>query len=217
MAGASMEPRPGHGPLGGALPGNPSDTRIPCWTLLISTGRIVFPAAAGVMGGDVRVLVERLYREHGSDLEARLFRITGNHADAIELTQETFARMLQIKDMDAIRDPRAYMFTIGVNLAVERVRQRRGRTTIDISDPLLEPELPHDACPEEQIDNAESIAEVRAVLAELPARCRAAFYLKHGWGMSYEEIARHLGVSKETVKKDLSRVILHCRRRLGSK
>ena len=28
------------------------------------------------MGGDVRVLVERLYREHGSDLEARLFRIT---------------------------------------------------------------------------------------------------------------------------------------------
>jgi len=62
--------------VGAALTGISPDTRIPAWTLFISTALIVFPAAAGVMGGDVRVLVERLYREHGSDLEARLFRIT---------------------------------------------------------------------------------------------------------------------------------------------
>jgi RNA polymerase sigma factor (sigma-70 family) len=52
------------------------------------------------------------------------------------------------------------------------------------------------------------------VLAQVAPRLRAAFWLQHAHGMSYEEIARHLGVSRETVKKDLSKVMLHCRQRL---
>jgi RNA polymerase sigma-70 factor (ECF subfamily) len=167
------------------------------------------------MQGDARSCVEWLFREYGAELEDRLYRITGNHADAIELTQETIVRMLQIKDMEAIRDRKAYMFTIGVRLAVERVRQRRGRQTLDVSDPALEPELAHEPKLAEQIDRTGDARRLEEVLAELPPRVRAAFWLQHAHGMSYEEIARHLGVSKETVKKDLSKAILHCRQRLG--
>jgi RNA polymerase sigma factor (sigma-70 family) len=165
------------------------------------------------MGNDVRAWAELLYWEHGSELEARLYRITGNHADAIELTQETLVRMLQIKDMDAIRDPKAYMFTVGRRLAVERVRERRGGT-FDISDPVFEAELACDPRLEDQIDAEDSARHLDEALAELPARCRNAFWLQHAYGMSYEEIARHFGVSKETVKKDLSKAMKHLRLRL---
>ncbi len=168
------------------------------------------------VGTRSRPWLERLFREHGSALEAFVYRRTGNHADAIELAQETYLRMLQIKDMDAIRNPKAYMFSVAANLAAEHgARQGRARGTLDISDPMLEAELSHDPSFADQIDHADSTARVREVLAELPAKCRAAFYLQHGHGLSYEEIARHLGVSTHMVKKYLSQAILHCRRRLG--
>jgi RNA polymerase sigma-70 factor (ECF subfamily) len=166
------------------------------------------------MGGDTRFCVERLFREHGSKLEARLYRITRNHADAIELTQETYLRMIEIEDKDAIVNPRAYLFTVGTRLAFERVRQSRARDTLDIDDPMLEPELPQEVSAAEQIDQADFIARRDQALAELPARKRNAFWLQHEYGMSYEEIARHFGVSKETVKKDLSEVMRHLRQRL---
>jgi RNA polymerase sigma-70 factor (ECF subfamily) len=155
-------------------------------------------------------------REHGRALEAYLYRLTGSHADAIELAQEAYLRMLQIKDRDAIRNPKAYMFRVAANLATEHgVRQGRERGTLDIGDPVLEAELSQEPGFAEQIDDADRSARLREALAELPAKCRAAFYLKYGHGMSYEEIARHLGVSTHTVKKYLSQAILHLRRRLG--
>jgi RNA polymerase sigma-70 factor (ECF subfamily) len=163
---------------------------------------------------DARTLVERLIREYGSKLEARLYRITRNHADAIELTQETYLRMIEIEDKDAIGNPRAYMFTVGTRLAFERVRQSRARPTLDIDDPMFEAELAQDASVVEQIDQADFAARRDKALAELPPRKRNAFWLQHEYGMSYEEIARHFGVSKETVKKDLSEVMKHLRERL---
>jgi RNA polymerase sigma factor (sigma-70 family) len=118
--------------------------------------------------------------------------------------------------MDAIRNPKAYLFGVAVNLAKEHAaRQGRARGTLDITDPVLEAELSHDPSFADQIDDADSTARARAALAELPAKCRAAFYLQHGHGLSYEEIARHLGVSTHMVKKYLSQAMLHCRRRLG--
>jgi RNA polymerase sigma-70 factor (ECF subfamily) len=167
------------------------------------------------MEGDIRSCVERLFREHGRALVAFLYRRTGSYPDAIELAQETSVRMLQIKDMDAIREPKAYMFRIAHNLAVEHAtRQGRARATLHVSDQALEAELAQDPSFAEQIDQTQFAARLHEALAELPARCRNGFWLQHAHGMSYEEISRHFGVSKETVKKDLSRVIKHLRQRL---
>src|ERR1700751_1439881 len=134
------------------------------------------------MEGDARFCVERLFREHGTKLEARLYRITRNHADAIELTQETYLRMIEREGKDAIDNPRAYMFTVGTRLAFERVRQGRARYTLDIDDPMLEAELAQDASVAEQIDQADFVAQRDEALAELPARKRNAFWLQHEYG-----------------------------------
>jgi len=175
------------------------------------------PARADrLMGEATRFAVEQLFREHASALEAFLYRRTRSHADAIEIAQETYVRMLQIKDMDAIRNPKAYMFSVAANLASEHAaRQGRTRGGLDISDPVLDAELSYEPDVGDQIDRAQDAARLHEVLAELPAKCRAAFHLQHGHGMSYEEIAQHLSVSAHMVKKYLSQAILHCRRRLG--
>jgi len=167
------------------------------------------------MGAGERSCVERLFREHGCNLEAFLYRRTGNHADAIELAQETYVRMLQIKDMEAIRSPKAYMFIVAANLATEHAaRQGRDRGTLDISDPVVEAELSHDPNFGDQMDDEEAADRIREALAELPAKCRAAFYLQYAYGMSYEEIAQQLGVTAHSVKKYLSQATAHLRKRL---
>ena len=167
------------------------------------------------MTDDWRKRVTLLFAEYGSKLEGYLFRRTGNGADACELAQETFLRMLEVKDAESIREPKSYMFTIAAHLADERLRSNgRLRGSVDASDPLLEQELSHNPDPGDAIDRAKQLEKVRKYLDELPPNVSAAYILQVGHGMSYEEIALHLKSNKHTVKKYLQQVVLHCQRRL---
>jgi RNA polymerase sigma-70 factor (ECF subfamily) len=170
------------------------------------------------MSSDNKALVEQLFREHGSALKGYLYRQTGNEQDANELVQETYLRMLQIKDMDAVRDCRAYMFTIAGNLAKKHGREQgRERGTVDVNDATLEAELSYHPSFGDQIDDEEHLRRLREVFAELPVKCRAAYILQTAHGLSYAEIAQQLGVSTDMVKKYLSQTLLHCRRRMGGR
>jgi RNA polymerase sigma factor (sigma-70 family) len=163
-----------------------------------------------------RALLTRLFNEHGSTLEGYLFRRTGNHADAAELTQETYLRMWQVKDIEQINEPKSYMFTIARHLADHRLSsQSRLRGSLDASDPVLEAELSHHPDFAAEIADQEELDRVRKAFDKLPANVRAAHQLQAGHGMSYEEIARHLGVTTHAVKKYLQQVVPRCREELG--
>jgi len=66
-----------------------------------------------------------------------------------------------------------------------------------------------------RIRNAVLIGEVAEALATLPGRQRLVFSLKHGEGMSYEEIAAEMECSAGTVKKALFRAVQKLREALG--
>src|SRR6266446_9503885 len=87
-------------------------------------------------------LVAWLFSAHAVALRRRLYRLTGSASEAAELAQEAHLRMLQIKDIDAIRNPESYLFRIAVNLAHEYAeRKRRAMSTLDVNDPTVEAEL----------------------------------------------------------------------------
>lgn len=167
------------------------------------------------MTDDRQALLTRLFNEHGSALEGYLYRRTGNHADACELAQEAYLRMWQVKDIMEIREPKSYMFTIAAHLADNRLASRsRMRGSLDASDPLLEAELSHQPDLAEEIANEEELVKLRAAFSELPPHVRAAYLLQAGHGQSYQEIARHLGVTTHAVKKYLGQAVRHCQSRL---
>src|SRR6516162_9434040 len=59
------------------------------------------------------------------------FRGRGMTSDATELVQEVYARMLQAKDPEAIRNPAAYLYQVAANLAREhRLRQLTDATPL---------------------------------------------------------------------------------------
>jgi RNA polymerase sigma-70 factor (ECF subfamily) len=163
-----------------------------------------------------RSLVARLFAEHGSSVQAFLYRRLRGHSDAAELAQEVYLRMLRVPDMDSIRNPESYLFTVASNLAKEHYRhQRTDAQSLDVDDPRISEqlaELPHMAG---ELDTQTRIKRLREVLQQLPPKCHAAVVLQYWHGLSYDEIAERLGISSHMVKKYLSRALIHCRRRMA--
>jgi RNA polymerase sigma factor (sigma-70 family) len=163
-----------------------------------------------------KTLVARLFAEHGSSLQAFLFRRLRGHSDATELAQEVYLRMLRVPDMDTIRNPESYLYTVASNLAKEHYRhQRTDGQALDIDDPLISEQLAELPQLAGQLDTQIRIKRLREVLSQLPAKCQAAVVLQYWHGLSYEEIAQRLGISTHMVKKYLSQAMVHCRRRMA--
>jgi RNA polymerase sigma-70 factor (ECF subfamily) len=161
-------------------------------------------------------LVARLFAQHGGALRAFLYRRVRRHPDAAELAQEVYLRMLRIADMETIRNPEAYLYTVASNLAKEHARHtRKDGAALDVDDPVVQEqlaELPNLAV---ELDDEQRIARLRQVLQQLPPKCHAAVVMQYWHGLSYEEIAQRLGISTHMVKKYLSQALVHCRRRMA--
>ena len=160
-------------------------------------------------------LVERLFAQHGSALQAFLYRRVRKRPDAAELAQEVYVRMLRVPDIATIRNPEAYLFAVASNLAKEHAgRAPHYSKVLDIDDPLVQEQLAELPTFAGQLDAEKRIKRLREVLDQLPPKCHAALVLQYWQGLSYEEIAQRLGVSTHMVKKYLSRAMVHCRRRM---
>ena len=163
-----------------------------------------------------KTLVERLFAEHGGALQAFLFRRVHKHPDAAELAQEVYVRMLRVPDMESVRNPEAYLYTVASNLAKEHARQeRRDGDVVDVDDPLVQEQLAELPSYAGQLDAQERIKRLREVLHQLSPKCQAAVVLQYWHGLSYDEIGQRLGVSTNMVKKYLSQALVHCRRRMS--
>jgi RNA polymerase sigma factor (sigma-70 family) len=162
-------------------------------------------------------LVERLFGEHRTALQMFFRQRIRTKADAADLAQEVYLRMLRIKDPEAIRNPVHYLYTVASNLVKEHaVLDRRQASGIDIDEAPAFEQL--ETLPEfdGELDSAQRIARLGVVLQQLRPKCRAAMELRFTHGLSFREIAAHLEVSPQMAKKYVAQGLSHCRRRLAA-
>jgi RNA polymerase sigma-70 factor (ECF subfamily) len=168
------------------------------------------------MTRSAKYLVERLFAEQYAALLAFFYRRARSKADAPDLAQEVYLRMLRVSDVDAIQSPQRYLFTVASNLLKENaVLDRRRGSQVDVDQASAERQLQELPTFDQDIDTAQRVARLRVVLGQLPPKCRAAVVLQYRYGLSYQEIADRLEVSPHMVKKYLARALLHCRGRMG--
>jgi RNA polymerase sigma-70 factor (ECF subfamily) len=156
---------------------------------------------------DGKRFVERLVREHNGDLMRYLVRRANSQADAADIVQEVYIRMLRLDRKELIRTPLAYLYRVAANILGEfQLKQR--------SDQEL---LLRWKSPEEGDQNGDPLYEtlalsrkVEATLAQLSPKCRAVVILHRQHGMTYEEIGKALGISSGMVKKYLIQGVPHC-------
>ena len=137
------------------------------------------------------------YERHHQALYRYCRSIVQNDQDAQDALQNAFTRAfaaLQTEQRDF--DLRPWLFRIAHNEAITVVRQRRGTAVLD-DDTQVAGAL------EDHVAGREELRLLRADLADLPERQRAALVLRELSGLSHEEIGRVLDLSPAGVKQAL--------------
>lgn len=168
------------------------------------------------MADPKRGFVERLFAEHSSALHAYFYRRIRTKSDAADLTQEVYLRMLRVNDTEAVRNPLAYLYTVASNLVKEHaILDRRNANLLDIDEANVQEQLGTLPSLESEFDAKQLTARLRSVLDHLPHNWRTAVILQLRYGYSHQEIADHLGVSPNMVKKYLAQAFGRCRRSMA--
>ncbi|QXH48741.1 sigma-70 family RNA polymerase sigma factor [Pseudomonas xanthosomatis] len=152
--------------------------------------------------------LHQLYSENNGWLKSWLRARLGNTADAADLAQDTFVRVMTARSQVPIREPRSYLSAIARALLIDKVRRR----TIEqayLQALALRPE-PVEVSPEVRLSIIEMLVAVDALLDELGPRTRDIFLAVQLEGLPYAAVAERFGVSVTTVKNHLVRAMTRC-------
>ena len=153
-------------------------------------------------------LVQEFYLHHNSWLYQWLCKKMGSSADAADISQDTYIKLLQKADLTSIKEPRAYLTTIAHALMVSHFR----RQTVEKAylEALTNMGISHAFSPEEHALCLETLIEFDTMLSGLNTNIREAYLLLQLEQLDYAQIAQQLNVSTRTVTTYIAKATLHC-------
>jgi RNA polymerase sigma factor (sigma-70 family) len=162
-----------------------------------------------------RALITGLVASHGVKLRRFLLLRLRNAADVPDILQEVYLRMLRVPNVESIRSPEAYLFTVAQHVVQQHgLRQSATPPSIELTEMLNSARAVPDVDPVLELDAQQCLEQLQAELDRLSPKLRATFLLHRRDGLSLEEIAERLGTSLPMVKKNLMQALVQLRQRL---
>ena len=162
---------------------------------------------------------QALDARYRAPLMAFFLRRLSDRAEAEDLVQEVFVRMLARGASDDIRSADAFVFAIAGNLLRDRARLQATRSA-SAHDPLdpaadgADDNLVEHSTPDRVLLGRERLALVSRALAELAPRTRNIFVLYRMENMRRRDIAMLYGITVSAVEKHIAKALEHVMRRL---
>jgi RNA polymerase sigma-70 factor, ECF subfamily len=161
-----------------------------------------------------RELVER----HQRKAHAVAFGLVRNPEDAREVVQEAFLRVYRhLNEFAGQASFGTWLYRIVVNLAIDTLRKRAPGQRIELEDHTDLEGAPAELIPSrgaydphETLGRKRLVEAMQSALDRLPPYHRAVILLRELEGMSYEEMAQALNVSKGTIMSRL----FHARKKM---
>ncbi|MGY0561265.1 RNA polymerase sigma factor [Luteimonas sp. A277] len=127
--------------------------------------------------------------------------------DVDDIVQESYAKLAGLADVEHVREPRAYLYTVARSLVHQHLR-RAQVVAIETMAELdgLGVHAPN-ASPERFVSSRQQLALAQRLLAGLPTRCRQVFRLRRIEGLSQREISTRLKISQSTVEKHMVKAL----------
>ncbi len=124
--------------------------------------------------------------------------------DLDDVLQEAYLRVLRAQAETPLQSPKAFLFAIARNIALDRLRHR----TVVRTEPLVQNEqwdvLFDDDDVAETVCRNQELELLTQAIQALPDRCRQVFTLRKVYGMSQPDIAQKLGISASTVSAQMT-------------
>jgi len=121
-----------------------------------------------------------------------------------DVIQEAYSRIAGART-GAVSSGRAYFIATARNIVIEQIRRKRVVRFQALSVFDAESLIDETPSPEQITAHRRRLEAVREVVQVMPALCREIFTLRKFYGYSQREIAGRLGVSENTVEKEVAR------------
>jgi RNA polymerase sigma-70 factor (ECF subfamily) len=152
------------------------------------------------------------YLQNESALKRFLRRFATQATDAEDLAQEAFIRAYAAEAGQTISSPKAFLFRVARNLALNERARAANATSLPLED-FAETAVIEDVgqvALEDEMEARQRIRMLAEAMAGLPPQCSKVFLLRKVHGLSYKEIAERLGISVSTAEKHAALGLLRC-------
>jgi RNA polymerase sigma factor (sigma-70 family) len=154
------------------------------------------------------------FQENYQDLLRFLTQRTGDPDRAADVAQDTFLKLAAVGGAATIDNPRAYVYRVANNLAIDTMRREARRRARQAAPEAGEAVADPTPSPETALLSKERLDQLDSALGELPSKARLALLYFRVDELSHAEIAARLGVSQSMVAKYIAYALRHCRDRL---
>lgn len=156
--------------------------------------------------------LDKLYASERGRLQRLVLRMTGQRATAEDILHDAFLRLLNMPEGHVVTHD-AWLARVARNLALNHLR-REGQGVVSGPREVEAVEADRPSVEAELISRESLRLVLRAILA-LPPRRREIFVLHRFQGLSYDDIAARLGISRNTVMVQIVNALADLRRGLG--
>ncbi len=149
---------------------------------------------------------ESIYADYSRMVYWAAYGVLKNENDAMDVSQNVFLRVMKhMKKLETMEDAqlKSWLYRVAVNLCLDG--KRKGKHEVLAEELPETPISDPGALPEAAALDAETRAEIRHALEQLPDIYRETVTLHFFSELRYEEIAQLMGVSEGTVKSRMSR------------
>lgn len=131
--------------------------------------------------------------------------------DAEDVVQDSWLRAAvaaEAANPPPIRNLQAYLFRIARNLIIDHRRRAAARPLVEVEEAVLLQAADPAPTPEAAVITRDELHRMNRIMAAMPARPREVFRLARVEGLSYADIGRRLGLSRQTVHQHMARALL---------
>lgn len=154
------------------------------------------------------------------------YRMLGNAQEAEDVTQETFIRVyLNLTKYDLGRKFSTWIYRIGTNLCIDRLRQRKHTLSLDAETGGAHGDgdsgtdgyamlASKEATPEDQAMMSETKDQLKKAIDQLPEKYRSVIVLRYFHDLTLQEIGDVLNMPVTTIKTRVHRGRDYLRRKI---
>lgn len=165
--------------------------------------------------GDERAF-ELIFHHYNPRLFPFVLNMVRSEEAAKELVQDIFVHLWIKRELLAdVKHPTSYVFNIASNRTLNFLKQVKNNARLMEQLAAGATELSYQT--EERLAFRETAGLVEAATAKLPDQRRRIWEMSRNEGLSHDEIAGQLGISSETVKKQISHAIRFIRQYLADR
>ncbi|MBV6644851.1 MAG: RNA polymerase sigma-70 factor [Cyclobacteriaceae bacterium] len=154
-----------------------------------------------IKSGDLGAF-EVLFKQHYQDIFRYAYRFVSNDVVAEEIAQEVFMYIWEKRQQISIESSLvSYLYSAARNksinylkLELPKINNRSDIYEIDIEDENIT----------EIVEDSDQLRKViNSAISELPAKCKEIFMMSRYEGLTYDEIAEEMSLSKKTVENQM--------------